>query len=157
MCWWYMTCHVFRMLVMCWWYMTCHVFRMLGMCWWYMTCNVFRMLVICWWYMTCHVFRMLVTWSWWTRLGRPGPGATTSTASLDRYKEIISAPQHCFLPSFLSVSWLCKLNSHKIHYSFLKGDTKNRRIPTPIMGTGPTGHNIVMVALGAKVRGIYSS
>jgi hypothetical protein len=32
-----------------------------------------------------------------------------------------------------------------------QGDTKPRRIPTPILGTGPTGYNIVMVALGAKV------
>jgi len=31
-----------------------------------------------------------------------------------------------------------------------QGDTKSRRIPTPILGTGPTGYNIVMVALGAK-------
>jgi hypothetical protein len=35
--------------------------------------------------------------------------------------------------------------------ALFQGDTKPRRIPTPILGTGPTGYNIVMVALGAKV------
>ncbi len=39
-----------------------------------------------------------------------------------------------------------------LHCLFIfQGDTKPRRIPTPILGTGPTGYNIVMVALGAKV------
>jgi len=31
-----------------------------------------------------------------------------------------------------------------------QGDNRHRRIPTPIKGTGPDGHTIVMVSLGAK-------
>ena len=30
------------------------------------------------------------------------------------------------------------------------GDNKNRRLPTPIKGTGPDGHTIVMVSLGGR-------
>ncbi len=50
-------------------------------------------------------------------------------------------PQHCKKESRFLFSLLI----------LFQGDTKPRRIPTPILGTGPTGYNIVMVALGAKV------
>ena len=36
------------------------------------------------------------------------------------------------------------------HYQLGHGDTRCRRIPTPIPGTGPGGHTIVMVSLGCR-------